>query len=373
MPDGAPVDIHSHKETRLNLESLGWNDEFRSHFEPHAREGLAAARVVAQHRGEYDVVSEDGELRAEITGRLLHESASTAELPVVGDWVALLARPGERTATIQAILPRRTKFSRKVAWQAAEEQVLCANVDTVFIVSSLNEDYNLRRLERYLTLAWESGAQPVIVLTKTDLSEEVERLVTDVGLIAYGVPVLPISNKTGEGLDAVRAYIKPGETVALLGSSGVGKSTLVNTLAGEDLLRVAEIREDGRGRHTTTHRQLIVLPGGGLVVDTPGMRELQLWDAEEGLHDTFEDVEAVATGCRFSDCAHKTEPGCAVQAALADGRLAPERWESYLKLEAELEHLTRKLDKRAQAEYKRRWRALAAEGRANMRLKGNDG
>ena len=274
MPDGAPVDIHSHKETRLNLESLGWNDEFRSHFEPHAREGLAAARVVAQHRGEYDVVSEDGELRAEITGRLLHEAASTAELPVVGDWVALLARPGERTATIQAVLPRRTKFSRKVAWQAAEEQVLCANVDTVFIVSSLNEDYNLRRLERYLTLAWESGAQPVIVLTKTDLSEEVETLVAEVGLIAFGVPVLAISNKSGEGLDAVRAYIKPGETVALLGSSGVGKSTLVNTLAGEELLRVQEIREDGRGRHTTTHRQLIVLPGGGLVVDTLCTREL---------------------------------------------------------------------------------------------------
>ena len=357
----------------IDLHALGWNDEFRSHFEPHAREGFVPARVVAQHRGEYDVVCELGEVRAEVTRRLLHEATVTAELPVVGDWVALAPRPGERTAMIQAVLPRRTKFSRKVAWQAAEEQILCANVDTVFIVSSLNKDYNLRRLERYLTLAWESGAQPVIVLTKTDLSEEVEKLVADVGPIAHGVPVLPISNKTGEGLDAVRNYIKPGETVALLGSSGVGKSTLVNTLAGDELLRVAEIREDGKGRHTTTHRQLIVLPGGGLVVDTPGMRELQLWDAEEGLADAFEDVEAVATGCKFSDCAHKTEPGCAVQAALADGRLAPERWESYCKLEAELEHLTRKLDKRAQAEYKRLWRARAAEGRTNMRLKGNDG
>ena len=356
----------------IDLHALGWTPAFAEAFEPHEREGFVPARVVAQHRGEYDVVSERGELRAEVTGRLLHEAAATAELPVVGDWVALAPRPGERTATIQAVMPRRTKFSRKVAWQAAEEQVLCANVDTVFIVSSLNEDYNLRRLERYLTLAWESGAQPVIVLTKTDLSEEVETLVAEVASIAFGVPVLAISNKTGVGLDDVRAHIRPGETVALLGSSGVGKSTLVNTLAGEELLRVQEIREDGRGRHTTTHRQLIVLPGGGLVVDTPGMRELQLWEAEEGLHDAFEDVEAVATGCRFSDCAHKSEPGCAVQAALADGRLAPERWESYLKLEAELEHLTRKLDKRAQAEYKRRWRALAAEGRANMRLKGND-
>lgn len=355
----------------FDLHALGWTPSFAEAFEPHAREGLVPGRVVAQHRGEYDVTSELGELRAEITGRLLHEAATTAELPVVGDWVALAARPGERTATIQAVLPRRTKFSRKVAWQAAEEQVLCANVDTVFIVSSFNEDLNLRRLERYLTLAWESGARPVIVLTKADLSEEVETLVAEVASIAFGVPVLAISNKTGAGLDEVRAYIRPGETVALLGSSGVGKSTLVNTLAGEELLRVQEIRDDGKGRHTTVHRQLIVLPGGGLVVDTPGMRELQLWDAEGGLEDAFEDVEAIAGECRFSDCAHRTEPGCAVQAALADGRLAPERWESYCKLEAELEHLTRKLDKRAAAEYRRRWKALAAEGRANMRLKGN--
>lgn len=355
----------------FDLHALGWTPAFAAAFEPHARKGLVPGRVVAQHRGEYDVTSELGELRAEITGRLLHEAATTAELPVVGDWVALAPRPGERTATIQAVLPRRTKFSRKVAWQAAEEQVLCANVDTVFIVSSFNEDLNLRRLERYLTLAWQSGARSVIVLTKADLSEEVETLVAEVASIAFGVPVLAISNKTGAGLDEVRAYIRPGETVALLGSSGVGKSTLVNTLAGDELLRVQEIRDDGRGRHTTTHRQLIVLSGGGLVVDTPGMRELQLWDAEGGLEDAFEDVEAVAAECRFSDCAHRTEPGCAVRSALADGRLAPERWESYRKLEAELEHLTRNLDQRAAAEYRRRWKALAAEGRANMRLKGN--
>jgi ribosome biogenesis GTPase len=226
-------------------------------------------------------------------------------------------------------------------------------------------------MERYLTLAWESGAQPVIVLTKTDLSDTVDLRVLDVEAIAFGVPVHAISSITGDGLDVIRSYLAPGRTIALLGSSGVGKSTLVNTLAGEELLAVKEIREDGEGRHTTTHRQLVLLPEGGLVLDTPGMRELQLWESTDGLGETFSDVEELAASCRFNDCAHKTEPGCAIQAALEHGTLEPGRWASYQKLQRELAHLERRLDKRAQSEERKRWAKAGAEARMNMRLKGH--
>jgi ribosome biogenesis GTPase len=248
--------------------------------------------------------------------------------------------------------------------------VLAANLDVVFIVSSLNEDLNLRRLERYLTLAWESGATPVILLTKADLHPDPDAAAAEVGTIAYGVPVHPLSARTGAGVAAVREHLLPGVTAALLGSSGVGKSTLVNTLTGEELLATQAIRDDGSGRHTTTRRELVVLPGGGLVIDTPGLRELQLWEADEGLEEAFEDVAELAAQCRFSDCAHETEPGCAIQAALEDGRLTHERWESYVKLQRELEHLERRLDKRAQAEEKRRWRAVNVEMRRRQQAKG---
>jgi ribosome biogenesis GTPase len=248
--------------------------------------------------------------------------------------------------------------------------VLAANVDIVFIVTSLNDDLNLRRLERYLILARESGAQPVVLLTKSDLSEDVPAAVSAVESIAFDVPVHPLSSLTGEGLDDVRAHLRPGVTAALLGSSGVGKSTLVNTLAGEELLATREIRDDGMGRHTTTRRELVQLPGGALVIDTPGMRELQLWVADEGLEEAFEDVTSLFDLCRFSDCSHDSEPGCAVKAALEDGSLAPERWESYLKLEAEMAHLERRLDKRAASEERKRWKALSRVSRDAARAKG---
>ena len=353
------------------LEALGWTESHTLDFEPHAAAGLVPARVAVQHRGVFVVLSELGELRAVAAGRLSHEAAGAGDLPAVGDWVAIAPRLEEGSATIQAVLPRRTKFSRKTAWAAAEEQVVAANVDVVFLLTALNEDFNLRRLERYLTLAWESGAQPVIVLTKTDLSDTVDLRVLEVEAIAFGVPVHPISSITGDGLDVIRSYLAPGRTIALLGSSGVGKSTLVNTLAGEELLAVKEIREDGEGRHTTTHRQLVLLPGGGLVLDTPGMRELQLWESSDGLGETFSDIEELAAHCRFNDCAHKSEPGCAIQAALESGTLEHGRWASYQKLQRELAHLERRLDKRAQAEERRRWAKVGAEARANMRLKGH--
>jgi ribosome biogenesis GTPase len=354
------------------LTTLGWNDALSDEFAPHREAGLVPARVAVQHRGAWDVVAEAGELRVEASGRLRHDAASPADLPVVGDWVALAVREDGDGGTIQAVLPRRTKFSRKTAWQAAEEQVLVANVDVVFVVTSLNEDLNLRRLERYLTLAWESGAVPVFVLTKADLVDDPAPAVAAVESVAYGVPVVPTSTRTGQGVEEVRGYLGPGVTGALLGSSGVGKSTLVNALVGEDILATQEIRDDGKGRHTTTRRELVLLPGAGLIVDTPGMRELQLWAADEGLEEAFEDVTALFGECRFSDCAHETEPGCAVRAALADGRLPAERWESYAKLQRELEHLERRLDKRAQSEARRRWRTLSREATERMRMKGRD-
>jgi ribosome biogenesis GTPase / thiamine phosphate phosphatase len=352
------------------LDWLGWTEQLTTEFEPHLAAGLVPGRVAVQHRGQYEVLAESGELRADVAGRLLHDAPSEADLPVVGDWVAIAPRPDEGTGTIHAVLPRRSRISRKTPWLAAKEQVLAANVDTVLLTTSLNEDLNLRRLERYLATAWDSGADPVIVLTKADLHPDPAAAAAEVESIAFGVPVLVVSVRTGAGLEDVAAIARPGRTLVLLGSSGVGKSTLINTLAGEELLATNELRSDGRGRHTTSHRQLVVLPSGGLVVDTPGLRELQLWEVGQGVEHSFEDVTALFEHCRFNDCAHDREPGCAVRAALEDGTLDPIRWESYLKLQRELEHLERRLDKRAQSEARREWAKRGAEGREAMRLKG---
>jgi ribosome biogenesis GTPase len=346
-----------------DLSTLGWDETLAEQFERYRADGLIPGRVAVQHRGAYDALTELGELRCDVAGRLYEESSSPADLPAVGDWVAIAPRAEEDAGTIQALLPRRTRFSRKTAWQAAEEQVLAANVDVVFIVTSLNEDLNLRRLERYLILARESGAQPAVLLTKSDLARGPEEARAAVEAVAADVPVHVLSSLSGEGLDAVRAYLRPGVTAALLGSSGVGKSTLVNTLAGTELLETQELRGDGQGRHTTVRRELVQLPGGALVIDTPGMRELQLWVADEALEETFDDVTSLFAHCRFSDCSHESEPGCAVKAALADGTLAPERWASYLKLEAEMAALERRLDKRLASEERKRWRSLARQRR----------
>ncbi len=353
----------------LDLTTLGWDDVFAEQFATHAAAGLVPGRVSVQHRGAYDVLTAEGELRCDVRGRLYEESSSPADLPAVGDWVAISTRDGG-AGTVEAVLPRRTRFSRKQAWQAAEEQVLAANIDVVFIVTSLNEELSLRRLERYLILGRESGALPVVVLTKADLHADPDGVVAEVETIAGGIPVIAISSRSGVGLDLVRSYLAPGTTAALLGSSGVGKSTLVNTLAGEEVLETQEIREDGKGRHTTTRRELVQLPSGALVIDTPGMRELQLWVADEALEESFDDVTSLFEHCRFADCSHDAEPGCAVKAAIEDGTLDLERWESYRKLEAELAHLERRLDKRALAEERRRWKSAGAAGREARRLKG---
>jgi ribosome biogenesis GTPase len=327
-----------------DLERLGWDDGWSAAFEPYAREGLVPGRIVVQHRGEYDVATAEGELRARIAPRLRRASA-VPELPVVGDWVALGV-----SSVIQATLPRRTAFSRRAPQAsesvAAREQVVAANVDVVFVAAALGRDLDRLLLERYVALALESGARPFILLTKADLEPDPDAVASDLAGIGGGIPILAVSARTGTGLDAARDALPPGVTGALLGPSGVGKSTLVNALVGDvQLLATGETRPDGAGRHTTTRRQLVVLPGGGLLIDNPGMREVHLWLAEEGLTEAFDDIAALAEECRFSDCSHDTEPGCAVQEALADGRLQRDRWESYRALQRELAELEQRLQR----------------------------
>lgn len=353
------------------LQRLGWDAGREREFEPHQAAGRLPGRVAVQHRGAYDVLTEEGELRCEVPPRLVREAADPAELPVVGDWVAI-EPAGTARGTIAAILERRTKFSRLAAHDAASgvtrEQVVAANVDVVFVVSSLNEDLSVRRIERYLTLAWESGARPVVLLTKSDLVDDAAPAVAEVSRVAVGVPVHAISTREGRGLERVLDEMGDGVTAALLGSSGVGKSTLVNALVGEERMETREIRGDGKGRHTTSRRELILLPGGrGVLVDTPGMRELQLWVADTGLEETFADVTSLFDDCRFADCAHESEPGCAVRAALAAGRLDADRWESYRKLERELAALERRLDKRAASDPRRRRPTPSRATRADPR------
>jgi ribosome biogenesis GTPase / thiamine phosphate phosphatase len=349
----------------VRREALGWNAFFAEAFTPYDNQGLLPARVAVQHRGAYVLLTEAGELWGLLPGGLAHTVGADRQ-PVVGDWVAARPLPGERKAIIDAVLPRKTKFSRKEVWTRTEEQVVAANVDTVFLVTALGRDLSLRRLERYLTMAWESGATPAIVLTKTDLfPEEVESAVADIETIAIGIPVHAVSGVTGDGLDELGSYLLAGTTVALLGSSGVGKSTLVNRLCGRELLPTQDVRADGRGRHTTSHRELVLLPGGGLLLDTPGMRELQLWNADDGLDAAFRDLAELAERCRFSNCAHETEPGCAVLAAVESGSLGFERLESYRKLQRELHVLAVKQDK-ALAAHERRKRRTEARARRTV-------
>ena len=341
------------------LDELGWDAGWASSLEQLQEDNLNAARVAAQHRGEYVVWTSDGELRARAAGRLFYAHEVGAPIPAVGDWVGL------RDTTITAILARRSAFIRKRAGNSSDEQVLAANVDTAFLLAGLDDDFSLRRLERYITTAWDSGAEPVVVLTKADLCDDVGDALLQVESVAIGVPVYPISNVTGVGVEDLEAHLRPGRTIVLLGSSGVGKSTLLNRLAGTDLMPTAAVAADGTGRHTTTHRELVQLPGGALAIDTPGLRELQFWEGDVGA--AFEDIEALALECRFRDCAHAREPGCAVQAAVDDGTLELERLRSWHKLQRELEAIAARTDHRLRAARKKRWKQLAAHTRHNSR------
>ena len=342
-------------EERFNLGTYGWDSFFAEAFEPYASEGFEAGRVFLQHNRALMLYTAEGELQAETTGRLRFHARGAEDLPAVGDWVAFRRVSEEEKAKIHEILPRRSKFSRRAAGSETAEQIVAANVDTVFLVTGLDHDYNPRRIERYLIMAWESGAEPVVVLNKADLIEEVEERRREIELVAPGVAVLALSAKRGEGVEQLLSYVVRGRTVALMGSSGTGKSTITNRLLGSEVQRTQEVRlADERGRHTTTHRELFVLPGAGLVLDTPGMRELQLLVSEKGLRETFEEIEEAAALCRFTDCRHEGEPGCAVREALDEGRLDPERYQNYRKMQAEMRHAATLIDQRKAQDEKSR-------------------
>jgi ribosome biogenesis GTPase len=304
------------------------------------------ARIISDYGQKVRVITPFGE---KLANRPAH-GQEMVQMLAAGDWLSVHLINNDSEASIEHILPRMTKFSRAAAGVAVKEQIVAANVDTIFLIQSLNKDFNMRRLERYLIAAWESGAVPVIVLTKSDLCDDVDARIQKVEETAPGVEIHAVSNLTGSGIESLRKYVSTGKTIALLGSSGVGKSTLVNTLTGSQVLRTQEIREDdSKGRHTTTHRELVLLPGGGLILDTPGMRTLSLWEAEEGMEKMFGDIESIIKTCRFNDCKHEREPGCAVRDALRKGTIDMPKWQSWLKLQKEIRHLEAKKDNKIRA------------------------
>ena len=342
------------------LRRYGWDAHYESSFVSLWKEGFEPGRVLEENRQRFRVYTARGEIWAEVSGRFRFKAVARESFPSAGDWVALRPLPAENRAIIEAVLPRKSQFIRKAAGKQTEAQVVGANMDWVFIMMSLNHDFNLRRLERYLVLAWESGASPVVILSKSDLCDDKEAAVATIRKEALGVPIHAISALTGEGLEELRDYLAEGKTIALLGSSGVGKSTLVNEFLGKPSLKTQPIRaHDDRGRHTTATRQLYLLLGGALVLDTPGMRELQLWEGEDGVQMAFEEIEIQASQCRFRDCAHQHEPGCAVREALAAGTLNKERFQSYEKLKREMKYLIRRQDGRAERLERQRWKKLS--------------
>ncbi len=351
--------------TRLEL--LGWNSFFEAQVDRANDEELIPARVIEEQRGSYQVAGAASTWRAELAGRLRHEIAGEgAAAPCTGDWVMARVPPSNEDgspAVVHRVLQRKTKFSRKEAGNRTAEQVIASNVDTIFLVQSLNRDLNPRRLERYLALLWESGAEPVVVLSKADLCEDRAPLLESLSDAVRGVTVQVTSAVEAGGLDVLAPYLGPGRTVALVGSSGVGKSSIVNRLLGEDVMRVRGIREDDRGRHTTTSRHLVSLPGGGMLLDTPGMRTVLMWEGEAGLAHAFEDIEAIAAQCKFRDCAHGSEPGCAVRAAIESGLLDPARYQNYRKVGREIRHEAIKTDVKLRLEENRKWRKMTLEYR----------
>ncbi|MGD1896367.1 MAG: ribosome small subunit-dependent GTPase A [Phormidesmis sp.] len=356
----------------MTLHSLGWSEDFARSFEPYAAQGYRVGRVAIAHRSQYHLYTETGECNATLTGKFRHQTQSAEDFPAVGDWVAIHPQTETQSALIEAVLPRKGQFSRQAAGTRHAAQIIAANIDTLFLVSGLDHDFNLRRIERYLVMAWQSGATPVIVLNKADLceakGESLEEKIVAVEEVAIAVPIIALSALQQNNIEALAPYLQPGKTVALLGSSGVGKSTLTNQLMGSDVQATQAVRaDDSRGRHTTTHREMLKLPSGALLVDTPGMRELQIWTADssaEGtVEGTFSDIEALAMQCRFRNCQHGSEPGCAIQAAIETGRLSAKRLNNYRKLQKEEAYQNRRQDKQAQSNAKARWKQITKTAR----------
>lgn len=348
----------------MQLYDLGWDLFFENNFKPFSEQGYSSMRIIRVNREKYIALGEQGEFNCEISGKFRFEIDSKGKFPTVGDWIVVSVSSNEKKGIIHALLPRKSSFSRKVAGEITCEQVVAANIDTLFIAVGLDLNFNLRRIERYLSIAWESKAMPVILLNKADICQETEARKSDVESIAPGVNVHVISAYQNIGMKIFNNYIHKGKTVAFLGSSGVGKSTIINFLLGADYLKVNEVSELGsRGRHTTTFRELIVLPEGGMVIDTPGMRELQVWGDENGLKQTFDDIEELAINCRFRDCSHINEPGCAVKEAICNDLLEQNRLDSYLKLKKEFEYLANRQTMKPSTIEKSRWKKISKYAR----------
>jgi ribosome biogenesis GTPase len=357
-----------------SLAGRGWNSYFEAFWRGGGWENAVPARVVAQQRKFWRVAGDFGECWAEASGKLRLAADEGADWPAAGDWVVVELRGGDSTAVIQEVLPRRSKFVRKSPGKKMEEQVIAANADTALLVSALDGDFNPRRVERYLAQCWESGAKPVIVLNKADACEEARGKAAEMERVAIGTGVCVVSARTGQGFGELEEFLRPGETLVLLGSSGVGKSTIANRLLGQTVQEVQPVREsDSRGRHTTNTRELFVLPGGALLMDTPGLREMQLWDAEHGVAQAFADIDTLAAQCRFSDCRHEAEPGCAVLAALSAGTLDTARVENRRKLLREQEFLRRKIDPEARQVQKEQWKQIHGAARQKYQQRQRDG
>jgi len=337
------------------LENIGYRGSVVGEFEKLDLAEAVPGRVVWQSAFSYRVLCENLEIAAQPTGKV-----KAAELPVVGDWVAVCPSQVDEVGTILAVLPRKSAFSRNAAGRTVSEQVVASNIDEVFIVTDLDQDFNQRRIERYVTLVYNSGAGPVVVLNKADLAADLETVVAQAGAVSPGIPVYAVSAEDGKGMDQLVKHLGPGRTVAFLGSSGVGKSTIINRILGVDRMEVGEVRQStGKGRHTTTHRELVILPEGGCVIDTPGMREIQVWGDEDGLADAFPEIDDLAAGCRFRDCRHDLEKECAVREALDSGSLDAARLDSYVKLRGEFESLRRRRGEHARREEKKEGKRFA--------------
>lgn len=346
----------------MNLKALGWNTFFEKSLQNYQNEHLTAGRVSAEHKERYEIYTESGPCWAEVTGRFRYLADSRADFPAVGDWVAVQYFPDNDAAMIHHVLPRKSRFSRNTAGVRTEEQILAANIDKVFIVAGLDHDFNVRRIERYLILTRESGAEPVILLNKSDLCSDLDDKLFELKSISEHTPVHVLSAKLQTGVEMLKDLFRDNETAVLIGSSGVGKSTIINRLIGEDVQLTQTVSGFmDKGRHTTVRRELFILPGGGLLIDTPGLREIQLWSGEESLSDVFEDIAQIAAQCRFRDCTHGEEPGCAVQAALSDGSLDERRFMNYIKMQREIRFLRIRQDEGAARAERARWKKIHAD------------